>query len=78
MTAIEFLKRAKVMSDEECANADYRVCSGNRNMAGLNDDLCSNCGCVIYYDPRVPVGPKQKLACLFCLGEIVRDNEEDK
>jgi hypothetical protein len=71
MTPLEFLKHVKVVSEAECAQAEYRVCSIQRNMCGLNEDTCSHCGCLVYYDPRMPVG-KQKLVCLLCLNEIAR------
>ncbi len=70
---LDFLKHVEVVSPAQCAAADYRVCSTHRNMTGLAEDTCFNCGTTIYYDPRVPIGPKQKLACVLCMVEIGRD-----
>lgn len=67
--------KIKVVSDEEAAKADYRVCSTRRNMPGLSEDTCSNCGCLVYYETRMPTGPNQKLVCLRCIEQIGKDLE---
>ena len=58
--------KIRVLSREECAKAEWRVCSTHRNMPGLTEDTCSNCGCIVYYDEAsIPLGT-QKPVCLLC------------
>lgn len=62
----------KVASAAELAKADYRACSVYRNMPGLTEDTCHNCGCIVYYETRFPLG-QQKPTCLLCLVQIAKD-----
>ena len=67
--------KIKTLSKEECAKAEYRVCSTHRNMPGLTEDTCSNCGCTVYYAAKeIPLGT-QKPVCLLCIAQIAKDTE---
>lgn len=66
----------KVVSEEEAAAAEWRLCSEPPGYLKRSvEDFCSKCGRAVVYDPAHPKGEHQKLICIPCVMEMVKSGE---
>lgn len=64
-------KEIEIRPDEECSNCELRLCALVDHMPDYTSQHsakseCHYCHKPVFYDTRLPIGPKQKLICMPC------------
>lgn len=68
--------KIKVVSDQEAAECEWRVCSDAPGMLSRSvADKCSQCGKNIAYDPAQPRSDNQKLICISCVMDMAKGRQ---
>lgn len=71
MTPLEkLLSLTKIVSPEEAEKSTFRVCSITRNMPGLLEAVCVDCGRTVFYCKDGPEKPPK--ICIPCMTERAR------
>ena len=66
----------KVVSDQEAAECEWRVCSEPPGVLARNvNGKCSVCDRAVVYDPTMPTSDKQKLICIPCVMSQVKGEQ---
>lgn len=66
-------REIEVRPDEECSNCELRLCALVEDVPDCESVIptsakgeCNYCHKPVFYDTRLPIGPKQKLICMHC------------
>jgi len=73
---LDFIKKVKTKSVEECAKADLHLCVDHRMDETDGEGKCFFCGKPIFFKDKFPEGgPQPKKVCVNCALEHARGEQ---